>query len=164
MQQGVERRVLGLLVVVAERQRHDVDRLVPRPPVDAEQVPQGEQLEGPQQVGLVDLAVVAEQPHGQDQCVRAGLPDQAGDEGAVPGVVAELADEHVAGPLDLRGRRLSVGTPIGVPSTCGSRSTNALAEPRVPPDAGVEDRHHRTTGVVPGSRSRRAAGPSQFTG
>ncbi len=146
---GIEVGVVRQLVVVPERQGHDVDRRRPagREGVVDEAV---QHVEGPDQVTLLDDAVGGHHPDRPDVGLRADLPDQAGDEGPVAGVGVQRT---VHRPGDVTGQ-LGVGVRIGLARVddlavdlADDIADDAVLEPRVLAAAGVE---HRDDGAPAG--------------
>ena len=144
MQQQIERGVLRLLVVVAERQGDHVDGLDVAEAVPGEHLAQGEALEAAQQVGLGDPAVSAVGPDVEDLRLRTGLADEARDERAVAGVGVELADHVLAGAEQLGAGRDRVDADRQAEHL--EVVLDHVVEPRVGADAGVEHGDDRTRG------------------
>ena len=163
-QQGVERRVRGVLVVVAERQRHHVDLRVRVALGEGERLAHPQHVQRGQHVVLVDHAVRLHHAHGQDRGVGAPLVHQARDERAVAGLEVQRpgqpAGDHPV-PLDVGGR-------VGEPDAQGAAGRGAVddrVQPGVAPGAGVEDGHDGPAAPTqPGLGRRAGAGPTQHTG
>ena len=109
-----------------------------------------QEAEPVEQRGLVDDAVVAHHLDRQDVGVRAGLVDQAGDEGAVAEERVDQALQRVdqvrlvLAAADVVGHHAAVAALVA--PAPDHRLRLAEPEPRVVGYPGVQDRHHRPPG------------------
>ena len=180
----VKGRVAGL-AEVAERQRNHVDHLgrVARRLRSGD--PVGQLMQGTQDIAFVDSAVAVHDPYGQDPGIGCDLAHDARDERAVAGVRGKLAQQRIGGDRRvpwmpdhlarlvaerLRGLVLradgvlnvmieldeTVAVPVRV-GVVAAANFGRHIQPRVGPDARVQDGDHRTPAVHAHAVGRRPA-------